>query len=303
MRLALALALLAALAPVAPPAAAETTAAGVAMQVEVPTPDPALAAALLGVAPPVTLARDAAGVPGWTARKDGRIVGFLGSTWEIAGSTGYSGRPIDVLVAVTPEGRIAGARLVRQEEPVLTLGISEADIAAYVDGFAGVDLARPRTTVLAPQDDLPDVISRATVSTGVIRDGILRTARTLAIGRGAVAGGGGVDRVGFAPRDWAALLAEGALVEGRMTMDEAARALAGAEPPVEPGPGDFIRVWAGLIDPPTVGRNLLGQQVFTRAIGALGPGESALALISAGLYSPRGAAWRSSGRFDRLAIV
>ena len=64
----------------------------------------------------------------------------------------------------------------RHNEPVLTLGISDADIAAYVDGFRGHDMSRPA----AESQDLPEVISRATISTGVIRDGIMRTARVLA---------------------------------------------------------------------------------------------------------------------------
>ena len=63
---------------------------------------------------------------------------------------------------------------------MLTLGISTEDIAAYVSGFAGVDLTREQVTAFGVRSDLPDVISRATVSTGVIRDAILRTARTIA---------------------------------------------------------------------------------------------------------------------------
>ena len=84
-----------------------------------------------------------AGVPGWTVAQGGEVRGQIGSTWEIAGSVGYSGRPLDVLVAISPEARIAGALLVRHNEPVLTLGISDADIAAYVAGFTGFDLAGP----------------------------------------------------------------------------------------------------------------------------------------------------------------
>ena len=178
-------------------------------------PDPALAQRMFGRKGPLTIQREADGVPGWKVSESGNLVGYIGSTWEIAGSTGYSGRPLDVLVAITPAARIAGARLMRHDEPVLTLGISDEDIIRYVDGFAGVDLAAPRPDVLTPQSDLPDVISRATVSTGVIRDGILRTARTFAIARGLIAEGGGIDRIGYSPADWKALLAMGALAHAQ----------------------------------------------------------------------------------------
>ena len=257
------------------------------------------AAELLGLDGPVQVTRVDQGVPGWTVSQGGRAVGEIGSTWEIAGSVGYSGRPLDVLVAVTPQARIAGAVLVRHNEPVLTLGISDADIAAYVAGFAGFDLAAAAPDTSA----LPRVISRATVSTGVIRDGILRTARTLAIGRGLIAAGGGVDRLSYAPATWEGLLAMGALAERQVSMTEAAAALQGAKVPVQPGEGDFLHLWAGVIDTPTVGQNLLGQQDFTRAVGNLGAGGSALIVMSQGVQSHRGTGWKKTGTFDRVTII
>lgn len=257
------------------------------------------AAQLFALAAPVQILREDSGVPGWTVLQGGAAVGHIGSTWEIAGSVGYSGRPLDVLVAVGLDARIKGAVLVRHNEPVLTLGISDADIAAYVSGFAGHDLTAASTA----GQNLPDVISRATVSTGVIRDGILRTARTLAMARGLMAGDGGIDRIGFVQTDWAGLLASGALAEARVSMDQAAEALAGAKVPLTPGPGDFLQVWTGVIDPPTIGRSLLGQQDFTRAIGNLPPGRAVLVVMSRGVGSHRGTDWKASGTFDRLTVV
>ena len=270
-----------------------------------PMPDPRPptsqeAAGLFAVSDPVQVIRDDGGVPGWTVRKDGKVLGYVGSTWELAGSVGYSGRPLDVLVAVTPAARVAGALLVQHNEPVLTLGISDANIAAYVSGFAGHDLTADPA---AQASDLPDVISRATVSTGVIRDGILRSARTLAIGRGLIVGGGGIDRITFAQTDWAGLLASGALSQTHVSMDEAAQKLAGAKVPVMPGAGDFLQVWAGVIDPPTVGQNLLGQQGFTKAVGQLPVGGAVLIVMTKGVGSHRGTDWQATGVFDRLAVV
>jgi NosR/NirI family nitrite reductase transcriptional regulator len=237
----------------------------------------------------------------------GQTIGHIGSTWEIAGSVGYSGRPLDVLVALSPQARITGALLVRHNEPVLTLGISDADIAAYVAGFEGLELtAQPtpgQTASGLSAPGLPDVISRATVSTGVIRDGILRTARTLAIGRGLIDAGGGIDRLDFQPTDWAGLLAMGALAEVQVTMAEAAAALTGAKVAIPASEKPFLHLWAGLIDTPTVGQSLLGQQDFTRAIGGLGADETALIVISSGLHSHRGTDWKASGLFERLAVV
>ncbi len=237
-------------------------------------PSPEIAAELLHSAGPVTVSRDETGVPGWTIRANGTVIGHIGSTWEIAGSVGYSGRPLDVLVAITPQATIAGARLMAHNEPVLTLGISDEDIAKYVGGFAGLDLTAPRTDLLTPQAGLPDIISRATVSTGVIRDGILRTARTLAIGRGLIAAGGGIDRLCFTETSWPDLLAMGALAHTHTDMTDAAPR-AGRGPRCRWSPAmarSLIFTPASSTRPPWAAA-CLGQQDFTKAIGSLGPGE------------------------------
>lgn len=264
-------------------------------------PDPALAADLFGLGDKMPrLERQDTPVPGWRVSQAGRAVGMIGSTWEMVGSTGYSGRPLDVLVAVTPEGRIAGARLMRQSEPVLTLGISEADIAAFVGGFARADLTQPHAS-MGRDPDFPDVISRATVSTGVIRDGILRSGRLLAQAQGL--GQGAIDRVSFAPADWAALEGMGAFAHVTVTMADAAQAFAGAKQAVTPSDRPFLDLYAGLIDTPTVGRNLLGQNDFNEIAASTQPGQALLAVMSEGLFSPRGTEWRRSGSFDRIELA
>ncbi|NHF73204.1 NosR/NirI family protein [Paracoccus xiamenensis] len=265
-------------------------------------PDPGLAADLFGLGDKMPrLERQDAPVPGWRASQGAQAIGMIGSTWEMVSSTGYSGRPLDVLVAVTPEGRIAGARLMRQSEPVLTLGISEADISAYVNGFAGADLTQAQAGTTGRDPDFPDVIARATVSTGVIRDGILRSGRLLAQAQGL--GQGAIDRVSFQPADWTALLGMGAFGHVTVTMADAAEAFAGARQPVTPSDQPFLDLYAGLIDTPTVGRNLLGAADFNTAAASVQPGQALLAVMSRGLFSPRGTEWRRTGEFERIELA
>lgn len=262
-------------------------------------PDRALAQQLFSLKTRPSLQYEGANVPGWTVSDDDGVVGYIASTWEISRSVGYSGRPLDVLVAIDPQARIIAAKLMRHSEPILTLGLSDDDIARFVSGFAGIDLKTPDAET---SPEMPQIISRATVSTGVIRDSILRTARTLAIARGALAGGS-LDRVSFASRDWSALLGEGALTTTRVSLSEAHENLSGAKVPVPEGDGAFIELYAAVIDPPTIGRNLLGQLAYTRAVGGLGPNEFAFFVASRGLYSHRGVNWRRSGVFDRITLV
>lgn len=268
-------------------------------------PDAALAAWLFDApAAGLTVTRDDSSPPSWEVRGPGGPLGHIASTREITGSLGYSGRPIDILVAVGLDTRIAGARLMAHSEPILTLGISDEDIAAYVSAFAGLDLTRPRVTAFGARDDLPPVIARATVSTGVIRDAILRTARTVAIGRGMVSGAAArIDRVSFTEKTWAALAGEGALTHASVTLDAAREALAGAINPPPPGKKPFLDLWLAVLDPPGIGQNLLGPPMFTRAMAMLEPGDSAVFVASRGLHSHRGAAWKQGGVFDRIEVI
>ena len=295
------------LAGMLPPSLGDALAAGgllPAESLEVSAPDPADAARLFDADQPLLLRREEAPVAGWAINTHGKSLGFIASTWEIVGSLGYSGRPIDILVAIDSDGRIAGAELIRHNEPILTLGISTADIARYVDGFAGVDLTKLHSAEDDAESGLPDVIARATVSTGVIRDAILRTARRVVLERGLLGGAGaGIDRQSFETLSWPALASEGALTGTTVTLDEARAALPAANPPLPAGGAAFIELWTALLDPPTIGRNLLGPQDYTRAMAALGPGEVALFVASRGLQSHRGTAWRRSGLFDRIRVV
>ena len=95
----------------------------------------------------------------------------------------------------------------------------------------------------------------------------------------------------------------GAVAEAHLSMTQAAQALAGAKVPLTPGPGDFLQAWAGVIDPPTVGQNLLGQQDFTKAVGSLPPGGAVLMIMTRGVGSHRGTDWQASGVFNRLLVV
>ncbi|MEV8468302.1 4Fe-4S binding protein [Fluviibacterium sp. DFM31] len=263
----------------------------------------AMAERLFDPGAPIRVRADEGAVPGWAVTTaGGETLGYIGSTWEIAGSVGYSGRPIEMLVAVSRDGTIAGAELLRHSEPILTLGLSDADIARFVAGFGGVDLTAPRDSAAAAEANAPDVISRATVSTGVIRDGILRSARALALDRGVI-DAGRIDRTGFAPQDWAALLADGSIAHAGTTKTEAAAAFAEAKVPLSPGDAPFLDLYVALLDSPTIGQNLLGQTLYTRAVGGLGAGQVALFVGSQGVQSHRGTGWRRSHVFDRITVV
>lgn len=239
---------------------------------------------------------------GWRVVVNGETRAYLGSTWDIARTAGYSGRPVDVLVLVGADATILGTRLVRQEEPVLTLGISPERIGSYVTGFAGYDLKRVVEQAL-PGQGLPDAIAGATITSGVIKSGILRTARSLALHNGLLAPSGSV-RIDVAPGKalaWDALLANEVARRLTVTVAEADAAFASvgnADPA-----SSFIDLYVAIADPPPVGASLLGEALYSELFAGLGPGDHLLFVGANGLYSFKGTEWRKSGAFERIEIV
>lgn len=240
----------------------------------------------------------------WVIRSHAQVIGYVASTYETTKSIGYSGQPLDVLIGITPDARISGALLVRHNEPVLTLGISSDDIQKYLDGFAGYDLKSPRVEAFKDSSGVPSIIARATVTTGVIRDAVLRTARLTATRIGLIkTAGSSVDRLHFEPQTWQQLVAANALQRQLVTFKDASELFGKIATPLPADSGTFLDLWIALLDPPAIGQNLLGRKAFERIFASIASGDSALLIGSAGLHSHRGTAYMGSGYFDRIEVI
>ena len=233
---------------------------------------------------------------------DGKLLGHAFSTYEVSGSVGYAGRPLDIVAAVTPEGIIAGARIVAHEEPILVIGVPKDALAGYVKNFAGFDTRGG--AALKPANDLargPHAVAGATITSTVIRDAILRSARAVLRSRGAVTDAAvRLDRETLRRSSWHALLAEGAVQRKLVTRGEAAKML--GKPDSEPDK-PFIDLWLALATPPPIGESLLGQRTYESELARIGPDDDLLLIGASGLYSFKGTEWRQSGTFSRIELI
>lgn len=236
--------------------------------------------------------------------QDGHVLGFAFSTWDVSGSVGYSGRPIDIIAAVDPNGVLAGAQIVAHEEPILVIGIPREAIAAYVANFKGVNVrAAGDVKAVADGARFPQAVAGATVTSAVIRDAVLRSTRAVLRARAAAsetAGKPRLDRETLRNATWRDLVNEGALRRLVLSRGEAARLLYTAESEPEKV---FIDLWMALASPPPIGESLLGRREYESAIGAFGPDDDLIIIAANGLYSFKGTEWRRSGIFDRIEIV
>lgn len=236
--------------------------------------------------------------------QDGRVLGYAFSTREVSGSVGYSGRPLDIVAAVTPEGLIAGARIVAHEEPILVIGIPREALAAYVANFKGFDVqASAQLKPVGSAARGPQAVAGASVTSAVIGDAIVRSARAVLHSRIVprdFGGGPRLDRESLRRSSWPALVAEGAVRRLLITRGEAARLLTTHDD--EPDK-TFIELWLTLATPSAIGESLLGQRIYESELAKIGADDDLILIAANGLYSFRGTEWRRSGVFDRIEIV
>ncbi|MDP6951824.1 MAG: FMN-binding protein, partial [Alphaproteobacteria bacterium] len=257
----------------------------------------------------VVLVPDEATPPAAAARADGALVGFVFSTGTVVGSVGYSGKPIDIAVAINVAGTILGASLLSHSEPILVIGVSDKDLTDFLTRLSGHDL-RDRLAIRRGSRQGVDGIAGATISAQVMADAVLRSARAVAAGRGLLGNNAMMlDFSAYAPASWPDLLTEGSLARRTIRVGEATAALAerghalfAPGTPIPPDDAVFVDLYAGLATPARVGRNLLGEVADNRVRADLGIDDQLLFIAAHGLYSVKGTAWRRSGHFERIAI-
>lgn len=237
-------------------------------------------------------------------------------TSDFVGTTGYSGKPIDVVMAISPEALITGAVLAHHSEPIVLVGIPEAKMLATLDSYIGSDL-KQEVQERGTAHDL-DIISGATVTVMVIDDSVLRAgvkvARALNLG-GLSEGVHSGPQLEVNPEilsspDWMTLAGDGSV--RRMALDigqiNAAFAATGdskaIDKPEAGAPAEtFIDLNAALVSIPTIGRALLGEAEYKNLTEWLEPGDHAILVAGRGRYSFKGSGYVRGGIFDRIALA
>ncbi len=246
------------------------------------------------------------------------LVGYAFLNSQQVDATGYSGKPIHIVVGLDLEGTIVGAKLVAHSEPIVLIGIPEKRILAYLEHFVGYNPLRAAAERRGPPQ--ADIVSGATVTVLVMGESVVRSAvrvaRALHLGAASAASAGAppaartLDPQAGAIADWPTLLREGAVGRLRVTIGEVNQAFANAGGKAaasrpEPGAADepFIDLYAALVSQPAIGRSLLGEAEYDTVSRMLAPGQQALLVAGDGVYSFKGSGYVRGGIFDRIELV
>ena len=249
--------------------------------------------------------------------KAGESVGYAYLNSDFTPSTGYSGKPIRIVVGIDPKGVIRGINLVEHHEPIVLIGIPQAKVLAALNGLIGTDLAQVASGAVKPPQ--AEIVSGATVTVLVMGDSIVRSAvKLIRSGRldGVAASAAPVevkrqlDPAVTQTTDWQTLLGDGSVRSLVLTVGEVSKAFADAGQPAAAGhPEDadpaapFISLYMAPVSVPAIGRSLLGDVAYQRMAAKLQPGQSAVLVAGDGAYSFKGSGYVRGGIFDRIELM
>ena len=248
------------------------------------------------------------------------LLGYVYLNSDFTNATGYSGKPINMLVGIDPAGIVTGIKLVEHKEPIVLIGIPERRIVDSVNVLIGKDM-KP---VAAGSERPPqvDIVSGATVTVLVMGDSVVRSAVKL-IRSGRLAGGTAIAAAPSAAplartlvpdsgelRDWQTLLGDGSIRRLSLSIGEVNEAFvragnqAAAENAESGDPADsFIDLYVAPVSVPVIGRSLLGAEGYDRLKARLKPGQQAIVVAGEGAYSFKGSGYVRGGIFDRIELL
>lgn len=247
----------------------------------------------------------------------GKVVGYVFQSLDVVDIPAYSGKPINVQVILDPAGVILDAFVLEHHEPILLIGIAEEKLHAFSARYSGIKVNQ-RVVVGHSSDPnavTVDAIAGATVTAMVVNEVIMRAAHEVAVSLELVKGDAGLAvapaRVRddlYEPADWKTLTGNGAVRRLHLTRGQADASFKGTEAEgvqaasAEQADDTFIDLYVTHLNPPTIGRNLLGEAQYRTLMAELKPGEQAIAVMGSGRYSFKGSGYVRGGIFDRVQV-
>ena len=211
---------------------------------------------------------------------------YVFETFDLAPIPGFEGTPMNLLVEMDANGKFVDVEVLRQHEPVFLGGLGPAVFDEYLKQYRGVSIkqqikistgqsSRSAGNVVGPNTVVFDGISKATASIRIANQTVLNSAFTVARTRLGFAGGAAesgppaiVKKVDFEKLDLDALTKRGYLQKLTLTNAEVEKLFvgtdgAGTDEEALQHPNDvFLELFIANLNPPNIGRNLLGDEAW-----------------------------------------
>lgn len=229
----------------------------------------------------------------WEGYRDNRLVGyvFISKEWT-SKLVGYSGKHMETLIGMDTHGVITGVKVLFHSEPIVLIGLKEDNYQKFIKQYEGKDIRSPLSV---GKEISMDAITGATVTAVVENATILGSARKVAAEAGIITIAKKAKRKvseKFTPMSMEELLKSGAIRNIGVTSKEL-----GIE-----DEEIYLDLYFGIATPPSIGRNILGDNIYKEAIADLKEGETAIIIFARGKGSFKGSGFARGGVFDRFNI-
>ena len=259
---------------------------------------------------PLMVGEKDADLPVWPLFKQNatatELVGYVFESVDLAPIPGFSGVPVNLLIAINPQGSFLDVAVLSQHEPVFLDGLGEAPLFQFVQQYKGLSLkqniavgARTKRAPDAAHADI-DGVSKATASVRIINQSVLASALKVSRKKLGFAQGRDPDQIArirmdvLQKLDVAQMLEQGLIQHVRLRNKDVEALFANG-----PGAGLdaeamrdpdalFIDLYLAFVSVPSVGRNLLSERSWNKLRNRLDEGDHAMLVMSHGRYSVLG---------------
>jgi transcriptional regulator of nitric oxide reductase len=232
------------------------------------------------------------------------LVGYVFESIDLAPVPGFSGTPVNLLIAMNTNGEFMDVAVLSHHEPVFLGGIGEEPMVRFIAQYKGLNLKQnitigsgtSRGTHIGSTNVYLDGIAKATASLRIINQSVLSSALKVARAKLGFSGGRDPDLIAhvrtdlFEPQTWKQLQDAGLVRHLSLSNREVEKAFAGSEgagldPEALDHPDDpFIDLYVALVTVPTAGQNLLSEAAWKSLNARTHPGDHVLLVMSRGCY-------------------
>ena len=262
---------------------------------------------------------------GWD---DPFLVGYAFESVDFAPVPGFSGTPVNLLIALDAKGVFLDVKVLSQHEPVFVEGLGPVPLDRFVDQYPGLAITQNikigsnlnKSGQATSANVFIDGVSKATASVRIVNQSLLSASLKVARARLGFSAGKDPDQVAriradvFKPLDVAAngfaALEQAGLVTRRswrnQDVDVAFKGTVGegrdAQARSEPG-GLFTELMVLHLNVPTVGRHVLSEAGWKELMVWIAPGDHAFLVATRGRYSFVGDDFIPGAVPDRLTLT
>jgi transcriptional regulator of nitric oxide reductase len=276
--------------------------------------------------PPYIVGEKDAAIPVWPIYRqnatENRLVAYVFESTDFAPIPGFSGVPVNLLVALDPKGSFLDVGVLAHHEPVFSHGLGEGPLHSFLAQYKDLSLKQSISVVTGLQGARQvsaatahlDGVAKATASVRIINQSILSSALKVARKKLGFAEGRDPEAAARIKPDVEEAHTVNELIESGLIKHVVVRNAdverkfagsdgSGLDAEAVAHPDDvFIDLYVAYVSVPSIGRNLLRESAWKKLQDRLEPGDHAILIMSKGRYSILGEDFIRGTVSDRIAL-